>query len=260
MQPAQLWQLGDYPTVGDRWATAGEELVDRVVRPDHRVLDVATGAGVVAIAAARLGASVTGVDVAPSLLAEARRRADRTGVGVRWVEADMTALPEPDGGYDRVLSAFGAMFAPDPVAMAAELVRVCRPGGLVGVLAWTPESPFAMTRPMFAAYLPPGNTGPQTEAWGDPDRVGSFFSTQPVTVETTPGVVEVRWPTLDAAVEEMTTLVPGCVAARPMIEPTGAWPRAVAELHDLFATAGHADARGFVLPVPYLTTTATRWC
>lgn len=258
MQPAQLWQLGDYATVGDRWAAAGAGLVERVVRPGDRVLDVATGHGVLAISASRSGAQVTGLDVAASLLAQARARADAAGLAVRWVEADMTAMPEPDTGYDRVLSAFGAMFAPDPRAMASELVRVCAPTGLVGVLAWTPDSPFGLLRPTLGRYLPQGAAGPEIEAWGDPERLRAFFAGQPVDVETALDTVDVRWPTLETAVQEITTLVPGGVAARTAIEPTGGWPRARADVTELFAAAGRTDAAGFVLPVPYLTTLAHR--
>jgi SAM-dependent methyltransferase len=258
MKLAQMWGLGDYATVGDRWAAAGVSLVEQVVRPGDRLLDVACGAGVVAIAAAQAGAQASGLDVAPSLLDGARRRAQAAGVSVRWIEADMTSMPEPDGGYDLVLSAFGAMFAADPAAMAAELVRVCTDDGLVGVLAWTPESPFGSLRPIFARYLPPFMTGPPVEAWGDPEQVQKFFAGLPVTVQTDVATVQVRWPSLDAAMHEVTTLVPGVVAARMSLEPAGSWPRARAEVSDLFAIAGQVTDDGFVLPVPYLMTLARR--
>jgi SAM-dependent methyltransferase len=260
MGPAEMWQLGDYARVGDRWAEAGQRLVQRVVRPGDRVLDVATGPGVVAIAAARAGASPTGLDAAPSLLAQARARAAAAGLDVRWVEADMTAIPEPDAAYDTVLSAFGAMFAPDPYAMAAELVRVCGPGGLVGVLAWTPESPFGRQADIVFRYLPPeaGQGRPPIEAWGQPAKVRDFFAGQPVDVTTTMDTVDVRWASLDEAVDEITTLVPGWVAARAPIEATGGWPRARADVAEVFASAGRTDPDGFVLPVQYQTTLARR--
>jgi SAM-dependent methyltransferase len=257
MEPARLWQLGDYATVAHRWADAGERLVAQVVRPGDRVLDVACGPGAMAIEAARAGAIVTGLDVTPSLLAAARARAEAAGVAVRWVEADMTAMPEPDGGYDRVLSAFGAIFAPDPHAMAAELVRVCAPGGLVATLGWTPDSPFGRQRAIAVGYLPPGAaTGADAEAWGDPDRAREFFSGLPVGVETTVDTIEVRWPTLEAAVEEIMTLVPGWVAARSALEPAGVWPSVEADIAEMFGAAGRTDEAGFVLPVPYLITLA----
>lgn len=260
MGPAEVWQLGDYATVGDRWAAAGSRLVQRVVRPGDRVLDVATGAGGMAIAAARAGAFVTGLDITPALLAQARDRALAAGLDVRWVEADMTAMPEPAAAYDRVLSAFGAMFAPDPYAMAAELVRVCAPGGLVGVLAWTPDSPFGRQADIAFRHLPPraGDGRPPIEAWGEPTRVRQFFAGQPVDVTTTVDTVDVRWASLAAAVDEITTLVPGWVAARAEIEAGGGWPDVQAEVTEVFAAAGRAGSAGFVLPVQYQTTLAQR--
>jgi SAM-dependent methyltransferase len=258
MRPAEIWQLGDYAKVGDRWAEAGQRLVQRVVRPGDRVLDVATGPGGMAIAAARAGATATGLDVAPSLLAEAQARAAAAGLEVRWVEADMTAIPEPDAAYDRVLSAFGAMFAADPYPMAAELVRVCAPGGLVGVLAWTPESPFGRQADIAFRHLPPEATQgrPPVEAWGEPASVKDFFAALPVDVTTTVDTVQVRWASLDEAVDEITTLVPGWVAARAPIEAAGAWSQARADVAEVFAAVGRGDAHGFVLPVRYQTTLA----
>jgi SAM-dependent methyltransferase len=258
VQPAQMWGLGEYATVGDRFAAAGIGLVKRLVRPGDTVLDVATGPGVVAIAAAAAGATVTGLDVAPKLLAQARARAAAAGVEVRWVEANMTAIPEPDAGYDRVLSAFGAMFAPDPAAMAAELLRLVRPDGVVGLLAWTPESPFCLLGPVFAAYLPPDMTGPPIERWGTPGGIREVFAGLPVLVQTEPAVVDVQWPSLETAVDEITTLVPGAVAVRAVIEPTGEWPRAVADTRDMLDAFGRTADGGFVLPVPYLITLARR--
>lgn len=260
MRPAEMWQLGDYATVGDRWADAGTRLVQQVVRPGDRVIDVASGPGGVAIAAARAGASVTGLDVAPSLLAQARARAAAAGLDVRWVEADMTAIPEPDAVYDRVLSAFGAMFASDPYAMAAELVRVCAPGGLVGVLAWTPESPFGRQADIVFRYLPPeaAHGRPPIEAWGGPASVGDIFAGQPVEVATAVDTVDVRWASLDEAVDEITTLVPGWVVARGSIEAAGKWAQARADVAGVFTTEGRSDADGFVLPVRYQTTIARR--
>lgn len=256
MQPSQVWQLGDYPTAGDRFAAAGAGLAAELVRPGDRVLDVACGPGVVAIAAARAGAEVTGLDVAPNLLAEARTRAAAAGMTVRWVEADMTAMPEPDAHYHRVLSAFGVIFAAEPGAMAAELVRVCRPGGLVGLLAWTPDSPFGQLGPLLARFLPPGMPLPAVEAWGDPARVRGFFAGLPVTVETRQSTVEVRWPSRQAAVDELATRVPGGILARSAIEPTGRWPQTLAAIDTMYAAAGRPDPAGFLLPVPYLTTVA----
>jgi hypothetical protein len=100
----------------------------------------------------------------------------------------MTAMPEPDGGYDRVLSAFGAMFAPDPYAMAAELVRVCAPGGVIAVLAWIPDSPFGQQADIIFGHLPPqAVTGrPPIEAWGNPSTAGPQAATASIPATAAP--------------------------------------------------------------------------
>ncbi|MDQ3537213.1 MAG: class I SAM-dependent methyltransferase [Actinomycetota bacterium] len=128
-----LWARGDYATVGDLVAGAGPALCERVGVAGLDVLDVGTGTGNTALASARAGGRVTGVDLTPELLAVARRRADAAGLQVEWREADALSLPCPDAAFDRVLSTFAVMFAPDPRRAASELVRVCRPGGVIGV-------------------------------------------------------------------------------------------------------------------------------
>lgn len=253
MEPGQVWSLGDYATVGDRWSSAGISLARDLARPEIRFLDVACGPGAMALTAARTGAVATGLDASPSLLDHARARA--AGTGITWREADMTAMPFADASFDVVASAFGAMFAPDPSAMADELRRVCAPDGTVAVLAWTPESPFGMLRTLASAYLPPEAAGPAIEDWGIPERVAVFFGTP---VDTEVRVVDVRWPSLNQAVEEITTLTPGMVLVRKALEADGTWPRLVDEVTASFTAAGVTDGSGYRLPVAYLRTTVRR--
>ena len=133
-----MWGLGDYPLVADTViADLGAVLVEESgVEPGDHVLDVAAGSGNAAIPAARLGASVVANDLTPSLLEEGRSRAG--DLAVTWEEGDAEALPYADGSFDVVLSCLGVMFAPHHQAGADELVRVCRPGGTIGLLSWTP--------------------------------------------------------------------------------------------------------------------------
>jgi SAM-dependent methyltransferase len=252
----RVWAMGDYATVGDRFAAASESMVAELVKPHHRLLDVACGQGPVALAAARLGARVTGLDNTPELLAVARARAEAAGLEVGWLQADMTAMPLPDGSFDRVLSAFGAMFAADQRAMAAELVRVCAPQGVVGNLAWCPEGTFAQLRPLLSRYLD-GPAGPDIDLWGIADRAVSFFDGLPVQVQTRVETVRVRWDSLDHAVSEVTTKVPGMLMARMAIGPTGRWPEVVKDVRALLAEQGRED-EGFLVSVPYLMTLANR--
>ncbi len=174
--PRAMWALGDY----HRFAKAtvwelGEVLVDACgVQAGQRVLDVAAGTGNTAIRAAQRGASVVASDLTPENFDAGRREASACGVELEWVEADAQALPFGDGEFDVVTSSFGAMFAPDQQAAADELVRVCKPGGTVGMINFTPR-----TDPFFdllAAYLPPPSPGelPPT-AWGRKEHVRELF-------------------------------------------------------------------------------------
>ena len=174
--PRAMWALGDY----HRFAKAtvrelGEVLVDACgIDAGRRVLDVAAGTGNTAIRAAQRGASVVASDLTPENFDAGRREASASGVELEWVEADAQALPFGDGEFDVVTSSFGAMFAPDQQTVAGELVRVCRPGGTVGMVNFTPRAdPFFG---LLAAYLPPPPPGalPPT-AWGREDHVRKLF-------------------------------------------------------------------------------------
>jgi SAM-dependent methyltransferase len=169
-----MWALGDYPAVAtDVIPELGALLVQASgVGPGDRVLDVAAGSGNVAIPAALTGAEVVACDLTPELLEAGHRLAARHGAELRWEEADAEALPYGDGEFDRVLSCVGVMFAPHHEASAAELRRVCRPGGTIGLLSWTPEGfvgeMFATMKP-YAPPPPPGAQPPPL--WGSEDHV-----------------------------------------------------------------------------------------
>lgn len=133
------WEAGDYGHFATYLEPGALEFLDRLPI-DHgtRMLDVACGAGQISIPAVRAGATVTGVDIASNLLEQARERARREGVDVRFDEGDAEALPCDDASFDLVVSLIGAMFAPQPDRVAEELVRVCRPGGRIVMANWTP--------------------------------------------------------------------------------------------------------------------------
>src|SRR3954447_23088595 len=171
---AAIWASGSYPTVvEDVVAALGGVLVDTVdIRPGQQVLDVAAGTGTSALPAARRGADVTATDLTPELLDVGRADATREGLTITWRTADAEALPYPDGTFDVVLSAIGVMFAPHHQQAADELVRVCRPGGTIALLSWTPEGMIGelfRTMGPFAPPPPPGATPPPR--WGDPGHV-----------------------------------------------------------------------------------------
>jgi ubiquinone/menaquinone biosynthesis C-methylase UbiE len=136
----QTWASGDFSAVAARIVLVAEHLCDTAdLHADWRVLDVATGSGNAAIAAARLGCDAVGIDYVPALLARGRERAAAEGLVVELEDGDAEALPFPDASFDAVTSVFGSMFAPDHEQAAAELVRVCRPGGTIALASWTPD-------------------------------------------------------------------------------------------------------------------------
>jgi SAM-dependent methyltransferase len=164
-----MWALGDYSSMVETFLLPlGPRLVEACgIGAGMRVLDVAAGTGNASIPAAQTGAQVTASDLTPALLDAGRRRAEALGLELEWVEADAERLPFPDGSFDVVISAIGAMFAPHHQQTADELVRVCRPGGTLGLLSWTPEGMIgALFRTMgpFAPAPPPGAQPPPL--WG----------------------------------------------------------------------------------------------
>jgi ubiquinone/menaquinone biosynthesis C-methylase UbiE len=170
------WASGDYAVIGTTLQITGETLCESIdIAAGERVLDVAAGNGNAALAAARRGAEVTATDYVPALLDGAKARAAAEGLAMEFRTADAEALPYDEGSYDVALSTFGVMFAPNHAQTATELVRVCRPGGRIGVTAWTPEGFIGRMFKVVASYVapPPGVTSPL--AWGSPDYVQELF-------------------------------------------------------------------------------------
>src|SRR4051794_33854593 len=164
----QTWASGDFSMVGARIVLVSEQLVDTAdLHAGWRVLDVATGSGNAAIAAARLGCTAVGVDYVPALLEHGRRRAAAEVLPVEFLEGDAEALPFPDASFDAVTSVFGSMFAPDHARAARELLRVCRPGGTIALASWTPEGFIGELFPTVAAHLPPPAGAAAPPVFGD---------------------------------------------------------------------------------------------
>jgi len=173
-----MWASGDYPSMVETFLLPlGPRLVEACgIGPDMHVLDVAAGTGNASIPAAQRGASVTASDLTPELLEAGRHRADGAGVTLGWVEADAEHLPFANGAFDVVISSIGVMFAPHHHAAADELVRVCRPGGTIGLLSWTPEGMIGglfRTMGPFAPPPPPGAQPPPL--WGSIEHLGDLF-------------------------------------------------------------------------------------
>ncbi|GAA3944094.1 class I SAM-dependent methyltransferase [Actinoplanes auranticolor] len=173
-----MWALGDYPSVATEVIPQlGATLVAACrTGPGQRVLDVAAGTGNAAIPAALTGAEVVACDLTPPLLEAGRALAARRGAVVDWREGDAEALPFPDGSFDVVLSCVGVMFAPHHRAAADELVRVCRPGGTIGMINWTPQGFIGQLFGLMKAYTPPPPPGMQPPPlWGSAAHVRELF-------------------------------------------------------------------------------------
>lgn len=172
----QTWASGDFSMVGARIVLVAEQLVDTAdLHAGWRVLDVATGSGNAAIAAARLGCIAVGLDYVPSLLDRARRRASAECLHAEFVEGDAESLPFPDASFDAVTSVFGAMFAPDQERTASEIARVTRSGGRIGLIAHTPEGFIGQLFKTNAKHVPPVPGLKSPILWGTEARLRELF-------------------------------------------------------------------------------------
>jgi ubiquinone/menaquinone biosynthesis C-methylase UbiE len=170
------WSAGDYSRVGNIILITAELLCESVnVRAGQRVLDVASGSGNAALAAARRFCDVTSTDYVPALLEEGRKRAEAEGLPLAFQEADAENLPFPDASFDVVLSTFGAMFAPDHQQVARELVRVCRPGGKIGMTNWTPEGYLGDFFRTMGKHVPPPAGVQSPMLWGSERHLLTIF-------------------------------------------------------------------------------------
>jgi SAM-dependent methyltransferase len=176
-----MWASGDYPSMVETFLLPlGPRLVEACgIGPGMKVLDVAAGTGNASIPAAKAGADVTASDLTPELLEAGRRRATDEGVELDWVEADAENLPFDDAAFDVVMSSIGAMFAPRHQDVADELVRVCRPGGTIGLLSWTPEGMIGALFKTMGPYAPPPPPGAQPPPlWGSEEHLGELFGSR----------------------------------------------------------------------------------
>jgi SAM-dependent methyltransferase len=231
------WGAGDYDAfVDDIWSAGGEVTRRAGVGPGDRVLDVACGTGNAAIQAAQAGGSVVGLDLTPELFDDARRRAIQSGVEVEWVEGDAEGIPYDAESFDVVLSTFGVMFAPRHAVAAAEIVRVLRPGGRIGLASWDPEGTAGELFRTMARYLPP--PPPVAEpplSWGTEAHVRELLEDR-IDLEFSRAHIG-RSLDLDvpAAVDRFLGGFPTMQTARALLEPQGLWDAAEADVRPVIA-------------------------
>jgi SAM-dependent methyltransferase len=189
------WMAGDFGQIAQYSRRAAEEFVGRLgIKPAASVLDVACGTGNLAISAARAGAKVIGIDIAPNLLEQARQRAFTENLKATFDEGDAEQLPYADGRFDIVMTMFGAMFAPRPESVAAELGRVCRPGGIIAMANWTPDGFVAKTFAIGARFVPPPEGIPSPLLWGDERTVKERLAKGTSEIKTSPREMAMDFP------------------------------------------------------------------
>jgi SAM-dependent methyltransferase len=189
------WMAGDYGHFAQYLEPGALEFLNRLaIPPGTRMLDVACGAGQIAIPAARSGVQVTGVDIAANLIDQARARAKDEGVNVQFDEGDAEMLPYEDASFDMVVSLIGAMFAPRPEFVAAELIRVCRPGGTIAMANWTPEGHVGQMFKIIGKYVPPSPLMAPPMKWGDEATVRDRLKNGTSGVQVTRHMYPMRYP------------------------------------------------------------------
>lgn len=198
------WMAGDYGHFARYLEPGALEFLARLaVKPGTQMLDVACGAGQIAIPAARAGVRVTGIDIASNLIEQARARATAEGLDVRFDEGDAEMLPLEDAAFDLVVSLIGAMFAPRPERVAAELVRVCRPGGRIVMANWTPEGHVGQMFKIIGKHAPPPPLMPSPMKWGDEATVRERLADGIANLETTKRLYPMIYPFPPAEVVEL---------------------------------------------------------
>ncbi|MBL7497165.1 methyltransferase domain-containing protein [Frankia sp. CNm7] len=255
------WAAGDYAAVAELIdESPPRDLLARVeLAPGARVLDVATGTGNVALRAAAAGARVVGLDLTPELFETARRRAHEHRVAVDWVEGDAEELPYPDASFDLVLSVFGVQFAPRHELAARELARVCRPGGQIGLVSWTPQSQIGELLKLIGRYLPaaPDYASPPP-LWGSEPHVRRLFAGSGVELEFTRGHNPWRFDSPERFVAFMESHYGPTVKARERLTATGRWDECRAEIVAMVSRRNDATDGGLLMRAEYLVAVGRR--
>ena len=234
----QTWASGDFAVVAARIVLVAEQLCDTAdLHAGWRVLDVATGSGNAAIAAARLGCTAVGVDYVPALLERGRTRAAAEGLAIELVEGDAESLPFTDGSFDAVLSVFGSMFAPDHARAAAELIRVCRPGGTIALASWTPDGFIGELFRTVSAHVPPPAGVPSPMLWGTEAHLRELLGEDIASLEVAERTFTWRFPSAEHFVTFFRLWYGPTLKAFAALEGSA---RDALE-HDLVALAGRFD-------------------
>ena len=254
----KTWTSGNYARIGNTLVIMGELLCEAVdLHASDKVLDVATGSGNTAISAARRFCDVTGIDYVPGLIEHARRRAEVEGMEVTFDVGDAEALPYPDASFDVVLSTLGVMFAPDQEKVAEELLRVCQPGGKIGLANWTPDGFIGNMFRTLGKHVPPPPGIKPPPLWGTEERLRELLGGGVASLQMTRRRYMFRYPSVRHFVEYFRSYYGPTLKAFESLDPEG--QEALAE--DLEELLEHWNSSGdttMVVPSDYLEVVAVR--
>jgi ubiquinone/menaquinone biosynthesis C-methylase UbiE len=254
----QTWDTGDYARVGNTLVLMGELLCEAAdLRGGQRVLDVATGSGNTALSAARRGCRVTGIDYVPALIAQAQARAAAEGLAIDFTIGDAEDLEAPDASFDTVLSTVGVMFTADQERAARELLRVCRPGGKIGLANWTPDGFIGQMFRVVGRYAPPPAGVRSPLQWGTEERLRELFGAEIVALEITRREFVFRFPTARHFVEHFRAYY-GPLHRAFAAQDADQQAAFTADLIALLEEWNTADDGTLVVPSAYLEVVATR--
>jgi SAM-dependent methyltransferase len=253
-----VWTVGDYPDIARRIEEVAEVAVQRSgASAGDSVLDVATGSGNAALAAAARGATVTGLDLTPKLLEVARKRASDSRYEIDFIEGDAENLPFEDASFDRVTSCFGVIFAPGHERTAAELVRVARPGAKVVFTAWTPEGVNGQMLKTVGSYMPPPPPGLASPVmWGAEDHVRALFAGQPVDLSFERLEVIFEDDSIENWIAYNEKVLGPLVVAKSALEPQGRWEELKGDLAGIYRENNRATDGSLRVGAEYLLTVA----
>ena len=252
------WSSGDYAVVGTTLQIVGEELSEALdLRSGQKVLDVAAGNGNASLAAARRWCDVVATDYVPALLERARERAAAERLAIEFREADAEALPFPNASFDVVVSTFGVMFTPDQDRAAAEMVRVCKRGGKIGLANWTPEGFIGQVFKTIGKHMPPPAGVKSPALWGTRARIAELFEPHAVSIKSSQRNFVFRYRSPEHWLEVFKGYYGPLLKTFAALAPAGQ----AALRRDLMALIGQFNRSGdasLVLPSEYLEIVITR--
>jgi ubiquinone/menaquinone biosynthesis C-methylase UbiE len=252
------WSSGDYAVVGTTLQIVGEALCEALdLRSGQKVLDVAAGNGNVSLAAARRWCHVTSTDYVPALLQGGRERAAAEHLEIEFMEADAEALPFGDGSFDAVVSTFGVMFTPDQGKAAAEMLRVCRSGGKIGLANWTPDGFIGQLFKTIGKHLPPPAGVKSPALWGTTSRLDELFAPQAASIRAESRHFVFRYRSVAHWMDVFKTYYGPVLKAFAALEP-GAQRALAADIEALIGRFNRSGDATLVVPSEYLEVVITR--